>query len=331
MTFSSAVSVPEQLVLASTPKRKRNTPGPPTPPSSSPTKTKMKLNTNVMSSPQDDGRAGSPRTKVANHFQSLQIDDARVSKLDLKRPMLSADEVMTGQTDGTSDDDNSNTRKRVKVLEIPETPDVHAKRKANTTKQHLVAPKFTLAINRGPPQDGTSFGSGSPQIQGEMDPVIFKSGNPLGKLKSGALKRAYPSINRLSNSKSRSRKRSGTPPLHSSATGDSESDDPPKIVDPERAAQTWHDDEITGHDPSDPEDDGEGINGIGFKPTAAEAYARAQKRKSQMADYKSREAREARARRNERRRGKEKADREESKERRVHFSEAEKLAIQFIV
>jgi len=70
-------------------------------------------------------------------------------------------------------------------------------------------------------------------------------------------------------------------------------------VDPERAALTWHDDEITGHNPNDPDDDGEGINGIGFRPTAAEAYARAQKRRQQMTEYRNREAKEARARRSE--------------------------------
>lgn len=64
----------------------------------------------------------------------------------------------------------------------------------------------------------------------------------------------------------------------------------------------WHDSEITGHNPSDPADDGEGINGIGFKPTPAIAWARSQKRKQQLADYKSRETREARQRRIERRR-----------------------------
>ena len=66
--------------------------------------------------------------------------------------------------------------------------------------------------------------------------------------------------------------------------------------------QYWHESEITGHDPDDPNDDGEGINGIGFKPTPAIAWARAQKRKSQLADYRSREAKEARAKRTERRR-----------------------------
>lgn len=71
-------------------------------------------------------------------------------------------------------------------------------------------------------------------------------------------------------------------------------------------AQTlwWSDTEITGHglDPVDPEDDGEGINGIGFMPTPAIAYARAEKRRRQVKDWKEREAREARAKRGERRR-----------------------------
>ena len=51
----------------------------------------------------------------------------------------------------------------------------------------------------------------------------------------------------------------------------------------------------------DPDDDGEGMNGIGFKPTSAIEYIRAERRKRQIAEYRSREAREARAKRNERR------------------------------
>ncbi|KAJ5933338.1 hypothetical protein N7454_005667 [Penicillium verhagenii] len=66
---------------------------------------------------------------------------------------------------------------------------------------------------------------------------------------------------------------------------------------------TWHDHEITGHDPTDPTDDGYGINGVGFRPTAATAWARSQKRQKQVAEWKNREAREAREKRRERRRG----------------------------
>jgi hypothetical protein len=64
----------------------------------------------------------------------------------------------------------------------------------------------------------------------------------------------------------------------------------------------WHDSEITGHNPSDPTDDGYGINGIGFKPTASIAWERSQKRQKQVTEWKNREAREARERRREKRR-----------------------------
>ncbi|KAL4810077.1 hypothetical protein BDV18DRAFT_130252 [Aspergillus unguis] len=66
---------------------------------------------------------------------------------------------------------------------------------------------------------------------------------------------------------------------------------------------TWNDSEITGHNPTDPDDDGYGINGIGFKPSAAIAWARSQKRQKQVSEWKNREAREAREKRRERRVG----------------------------
>lgn len=73
---------------------------------------------------------------------------------------------------------------------------------------------------------------------------------------------------------------------------------------PPPSTLTWQDNEITGHlvDPAtDPDDDGTGINGIGFKPTPAMAYARSQKRRQQLNEWRLRETREARARRSERR------------------------------
>jgi hypothetical protein len=75
-----------------------------------------------------------------------------------------------------------------------------------------------------------------------------------------------------------------------------------EVVDPLRASLTWHEDEITIYDPDDSDDDGTGINGIGFKPTPALAYSRTVKRRQQIADYRKREEREARARRSQRRR-----------------------------
>ena len=78
-----------------------------------------------------------------------------------------------------------------------------------------------------------------------------------------------------------------------------------KSLSPPPPSLTWQDSEITGHlvDPAtDPEDDGTGLNGIGFRPTPALAYARAQKRRQQLMDWRAREARDARAKRSERRR-----------------------------
>lgn len=66
----------------------------------------------------------------------------------------------------------------------------------------------------------------------------------------------------------------------------------------------WQPAEITGLDHNDPADDGYGINGIGFVPTPAVANARVKHRKRQIAEWKSREAKEARQKRVEMRRGK---------------------------
>ncbi|KAK3690260.1 hypothetical protein B0T22DRAFT_463249 [Podospora appendiculata] len=110
------------------------------------------------------------------------------------------------------------------------------------------------------------------------------------------------------------RKRAGTPPhiskasrpsisSSSSSSPDSDSSDEPTITDPLRASLTWHDDEITIYDPDDSDDDGTGINGIGFKPTPAIAHARTVRRRQQLAEYRKREEREARAKRSLRRRG----------------------------
>lgn len=67
---------------------------------------------------------------------------------------------------------------------------------------------------------------------------------------------------------------------------------------------TWQDSEITGHlwDPSmDLDDDGEGINGIGFRPTAAIEWKRKEGRKRQVTEWRAREAKEDRRRRFEKR------------------------------
>ncbi|KAF5531951.1 hypothetical protein FMEXI_12728 [Fusarium mexicanum] len=151
------------------------------------------------------------------------------------------------------------------------------------------------------------------------------------KQNHGSLHHAYPSINRLSESKSRVKKRTGSPPLRMKRPSRRPFEDPDEeevqIVDPVRAALTWHEDEITIYDPDDEDDDGIGINGIGFKPTPALAHARAMRRRQQMAEYRKREESEARARRSQRRgRGsgvKFGRSEEQSPPRKVRFTDTE--------
>lgn len=79
---------------------------------------------------------------------------------------------------------------------------------------------------------------------------------------------------------------------------------PHRSRSPPPSPLTWKDSEITGHvagPDTDPDDDGTGLNGIGFRPTPALAYARAQKRRQQLSEWKLRETREARAKRSQRR------------------------------
>ena len=327
-SLPTAASASNDTTQYASPKRKRNPP--PTPPTSSPIEMRLTTNfTGVENITLDKDAQGSPRTKVAYNFQGLQLEDGgAVSKLDLQgsnapKPKPRDDVQMEGE---------EALRKRVKVLndggEIPETPTARA---------------FTISI--GPERSVDEVVREKAKgvvLMNEVDPVIFKGTHVsrMGNKERGGLGRAYPSINRLSDSKSRGRKRMGTPPLFGSAdaslsTGDDGDDG--RIVDADRAALTWHDDEITGHNPDDPDDDGEGINGIGFRPTPAIAYARTEKRRQQMAEYKNREAREARAKRSERRRGSEMSkgsgqSREEKEaERRVRFMEAEKMSVISII
>lgn len=204
---------------------------------------------------------------------------------------------------GTSKPYNGETRKQVKsaqngLKEIPETPQ---------------APPNTVS--------GTVDGKG--RLDNQHNKVIF----------SGAkLSTTLPS--RPSQKLPASPSSPATPPRQFSPAP-SPPDTPESSLPQEPASLHWEESEITGHNPSDPEDDGEGINGVGFKPTAAIARARSERRRKQLADYKSREdkdARDARAKRAalRRRKGSEgvasktEENHVSEKERRVRFSEAER-------
>lgn len=84
------------------------------------------------------------------------------------------------------------------------------------------------------------------------------------------------------------------PPLPSTSSELSSADSSPEAF---RSQLWWQDSEITGHTPSDPDEDNYGVNGVGYQKTRSEAAAVAEKRRRQVELWRSREMKDARSRR----------------------------------
>lgn len=260
----------------------------------------------------EDG-SSSPRSKVAQKFRDLVIED---NSEDPKGPGDSAESgsgvVAVAMTPGLNEHQKLEAPDLTRFTFDAGTTATHAVLQVDLDEDDTAAsrkrPK-TLELDASHPESA----SNPPSTDGPTDhnlsaPVDDTTASTIPATTFGNWQKSHPSINRLADSKSRSRKRVGTPPPSrrksqgQSQLNKGEEEEEAIIVDPVRAALTWQEDEITIYDPQDKDDDGTGINGIGFKPTAAIAYQRAQKRRQQLAEYKKREESEARARRNQRRR-----------------------------
>jgi hypothetical protein len=212
-----------------------------------------------------------------------------------------------------TEDDSTIARKRTKLFDLNAS--------SSEPASDSLAAKSTIFTSQALPLDHRTNNN---HLSVSVDPEITSA------LNFGGLQRSYPSINRLTDTKSRNRRRAGTPlPTTKrkiiAQSVKEEEEEEPVIVDPVRAALTWREDEITVYDPDDKDDDGTGLNGIGFRPTPAGAYRRAQKRRQQLAEYKKREESEARARRNQRRREQPSGGVDKARKHsivRVRFSEA---------
>ncbi|KAK8254396.1 hypothetical protein HDK77DRAFT_478095 [Phyllosticta capitalensis] len=222
----------------------------------------------------------SPRTRVARQFGHLQLDaGAALPKIDF------------GNTPAA--DSTSMTSKKAK----------HVYDRSDTAVGHGSA-------NHGNGGLGFhyQFGSYSPPPQ----PVLEIAETPQSALgsrqhppspptpsSSPSVKLFLSATGGRRQNTSPLRARSPLPDLASSTSSPSSSAEP--NFDP--TALTWQDSEITGHEIDEArDDDGYGINGIGFRPTHAVAQHRALKRRQQILEWRAREAREARQKRSERRR-----------------------------
>ncbi|ORY68249.1 uncharacterized protein BCR38DRAFT_406193 [Pseudomassariella vexata] len=289
----------------------------------------------------EDGNS-SPRTKVANKFRDLALDGngqsgggvgttthGRVSDkrgIDMRHPKF-LPEPLVFDFDGAGDSGQEDKVDMDIDMDIHNVGDAARKRMKLPDMEPATAPGRhgeSSAEAAGPVQIGAN---GRLLLETAIDPIMLKTRKD-GE--GGKLQKSYPSINRLADSKSRRPRRTGTPPLNARRKTTETVEEEPVIVDPVRAALTWHEDEITVYDSEDKDDDGTGLNGIGFKPTPAVAYARAQKRRQQLSDYRKREESEARARRNQRRRealGEPPGLERKHSMVKVHFSEAEPSAM----
>lgn len=308
----------------------------------------------------------SPRTKVAHRFRGLALAESGGGAAAADGRVQDTDtDPGRDTTDGDSDrmivdEDESKMRKRSKLTPPSGPPADGLTRSQNQIRppiQHQLLAKRTeipetLAVRKSEPNTAADP---EPQSVPNDGHALFKSSTPFNQpaadiavLAAGPAKvspneplKQHPAVNNrhLESLKSKGRRRAGTPPLvaTSANTGNADQfvDPAAEVIDPVRAALTWHEDEITVYDPEDEDDDGVGINGIGFKPTPAIAYARTMKRKQQLAEYKKREEREARARRSSRRRGSpDRAPKLQRKEtartesaRKVRFTDSESAAM----
>ncbi|KAK4143465.1 uncharacterized protein C8A04DRAFT_12364 [Dichotomopilus funicola] len=264
----------------------------------------LKLNTASIftfdpNSPSEDGN-DSPRTRVAHRFRGLALGGGGGG---FGMSMDSA----------TVDNDNEDaSRKRVKLPDVhmadvetlPSRPALPSlpRRRPSIQRASPIAPKpLELALDEAVVGQSETIANTSTHDDDDNDSSTTSTTAPSLAPPTPPPVTAEP----VSQSRNRSsKKRAGTPPFLSAKLNTTKtSTTPSNIVDPLRASLTWHDDEITIYDPDDSDDDGTGINGIGFKPTPAIAYARTMRRRQQLAEYRKREERDARAKRSMRRRG----------------------------
>lgn len=214
--------------------------------------------------------AESPRSQVSTRFEKLLIneDEQQQPHCQVDRLTLLREKPELENEKNTMEKTRKRTKFSVREGEVPETPQAGT-RMPDMVDYGLAAPGCRLDLKA---TSDNRIGDSS----------IFDQ--------------------RVVDNKPR-KKRVGTPPLLGNASNTDTEELLGDVYESDRASLTWHDNEITGFDPNDQDDDGRGLDGIGFKPTAARNDARALKKRQQLAEYRSRVSSEARAKRSEKRRG----------------------------
>jgi hypothetical protein len=247
-----------------------------------------RLNTSILRVPLEEVNTsdGSPRSKVADKLEGLHLRGDAVSRTlvfrseEVKLP----DEVKVG---GALDMGNQAATNQLDGLEE------EVRVKDQSKELHEQGPRL-------PSNEGSATA---------LQPKRHAAHLPVSILPEES-----QSSDSRSTRTSRPRARRTSPPASISRTAQ------PDVAIED--SNYWQEGEITGATAGldDSDDDLEGLNGIGFKPSPAESEARAMRRKQQILDYKSREAKEARQKRSERRRRADEAFVETERARKVKFA-----------
>ncbi|KAI9724974.1 MAG: hypothetical protein M1812_000250 [Candelaria pacifica] len=206
---------------------------------------------------------GSPRAAVSNQFEGLKLEGGSISRINFGGE---------GDTDIASKRLKSNHGESQGFMDIQVV--------SGSTIDGYVS---SMEIPETPDRGGES--AVSQKIHNE---ISSRHNETSSRQNLDTTDDALPTAAAPTEARTRE---TATPPLN------------PRELSPDPDSLTWREEEITGHKPDDPDDDGYGLNCVGFKPTPAIAYARTQHRKQQILDWKTREGREARQKRSERRRG----------------------------
>ena len=292
----------------------------------------LKLNTTTqftfdVNSNLDDGDA-SPRTRVAHRFRGLALGAGG----GMGEPPTDP------KTVDDMDEEEEVSRKRVKLpdVEMRDADSPAATDPANPAVPTLPRQPLSTTANSPPRSSAKSVRIAlDDTILEQSEAFVTPSSTPPAEQTS--VPSFAPPTPPHPSPRNHTYKRSGTPPFPTPTATTTTSTPPPTDSLPN--SLTWHDSEITIYDPDDSDDDGTGINGIGFKPTPAIAYARTVRRRQQLAEYRKREERDARAKRSLRRRGASPASglletagaAGKKTKRRVRFLEAQGVAGEVVV
>ncbi|GAB7363306.1 hypothetical protein MBLNU230_g3587t1 [Neophaeotheca triangularis] len=247
-----------------------------------------------------DSALDSPRSKVAERLKSLDIDPVKPLRLD---PKASPEPHRNRLKPLPLFDHSKNNTFEVQSPEPPailETPRQQPPGPMSKNTEDLAVNEIAETPNAYPQREPSPPPPSADQTRRKIAFVHISSPPPESKPSKPSSPPPPAPLASPSHSTDDIHKRPISPLTLSNLFAET-----PAGSSPPSSLLTWQDSEITGYDidATSPDDDGEGINGIGFRPTPAQAYQRSQQRKQQVSEWRAREAREARQRRIERRAG----------------------------